>query len=331
MVSQLRAVSLLRNWIDRHSFDFLSNPAVVASAVAYLTRPKESPRWLYICQIMHMILQRRLQGGQHVLQQLRPELPKPLLDPNTLVTDDILSLHPLEVARQFALLYSVPWLQIKSTELHFYGKSQQNLSPNLEACLSFGSMLEKWAIIRMATSPDLASRIYTMESLIRIMESLVAIKAFALAFSFVKGLGHSQIRRLGRVWAGISPEHMKAWNEIDALFSKEALFQKLRGAQHAATPPLLPCIELYLLDKQFIFETSNDNQPSTPGQAPLLDWRKYRQYGEVVSDLRTYQSVSMADEFLPVLWLQDRLSRLVSEDDDKQLVQRLFGLEDNVQ
>lgn len=137
---QFRVLNVLRHWIDHHYYDFERDPSLLDQLRHFLdeqVKDKNMRKWV---ESIKKLIQRKTEMNlevKHVFSTEPPPIEWHLTrDPDRF---DLLTLHPIEIARQLTLLEFDYYRAVKPSELVGPGKQtavwvtkdKQKTSPNL--------------------------------------------------------------------------------------------------------------------------------------------------------------------------------------------------------
>lgn len=121
----------------------------------------------------------------------------------------------------------------------------------------------------------------------------------------MSALGTAPIFRLNRTWAQVPTKVKDALEQMRALIASTRNFVRYREALHAANPPCIPFLGVYLTDLTFI----EDGIASVVKNTELINFTKRTKTAEVIRDIQQYQNVPYTLTEVPELrdWILDHM------------------------
>ena len=99
-------------------------------------------------------------------------------------------------------------------------------------------------------------------------------------------MGTAPVLRLSRTWTQVSVKTTNALESMRELIASTKNFGKYREALHAANPPCIPFLGVYLTDLVFI----EDGIASVVKNSELINFTKRTKTAEVIRDIQQYQN-----------------------------------------
>lgn len=123
--------------------------------------------------------------------------------------------------------------------------------------------------------------------------------------AIISALGTSPILRLNRTWQQLNPKTHALLESMRSLISTSKNFSLYRETLHAATPPCIPFLGVYLTDLIFI----EDGIASLMKGSELINFAKRTKTAEVIRDIQSYQNVPYGLNPVPELqeWITENM------------------------
>jgi son of sevenless-like protein len=106
--------------------------------------------------------------------------------------------------------------------------------------------------------------------------------------AIISGLNSAPIHRLKRTWEMANARTLQTLDNLNLTMSSTKNFRQYREQLHAANPPCVPFLGVYLTDLTFI-EDGNSNM--IKNSAHTINFSKRFKTAEVIRDIQQYQLV----------------------------------------
>ena len=159
-------------------------------------------------------------------------------------------IHPLEMARQLALVDHALYRSIQPNELlHMnWTKSatKKQKSPNVLNMIGQFNQLGQWVVSAVITTYDATERTRLLQFIIRVAYESYKLHNLNSAMAIVSGLRNSNVIRLKSTWNGLPSESWDMWEEVTEKFVLNDNFASLRAIAKTTQPPLIPYLGVYV-------------------------------------------------------------------------------------
>src|SRR3989338_8768094 len=198
--------------------------------------------------------------------------------------DNILSLHPEELAHQITSIEHQMFQEIQTSE--YLGQAwtkRPELAPNLLRLIDWSNRMIERVTSAILTEADDEKRIATLKLMLGTADHCKRLSNLNGVVEIMSGLNSSVLHK---TWDTIGEPHHANFEELKELVSRDSNFKNFREYLNATkiSPPSIPYLEMYLTDLTSIEDGLNDFTPEG-----LINFDKHRQVAEVILDLRSYQ------------------------------------------
>ncbi|EGD80856.1 hypothetical protein PTSG_01442 [Salpingoeca rosetta] len=301
-LTRLRVLNVLKQWVDKHFYDFESDKTLLRELLQFIQREVRSDAQRERqCQAVIRVIKNKKSkkaSGQDASEHTKPP-PDHLWLPVESNFLHVMTLHPIEVARQLTIIDSGLYRAIKPSELvgqQWNKADKESKSPNVLAFIRHFNHVSRWAIRTILEMSDLEERQLVLQSFLEVLFELRHLNNFNSLMALKEALRNSAISRLKHTWAAVPERKMEKFAAIE---------EEVGGSNHAnlratiaqASPPCIPFLGLYLTDITFMEDGSPDYlslDPSAPGKdvqgSDIINFSKRRLVGETCMTIQQFQN-----------------------------------------
>jgi len=221
----------------------------------------------------------------------------------------MLSVEPVELARQLTLMEFQLFRQISYSELYKKAWESPARGPNVIALIQRFNTLSYWVASEILVVQDQRQRQQTLIRFLEVLKHLNELNNFNGIMELTSALNLNYVSRLKTDWKAVPPKLQSMFKAQLELMNPNANWATYRRVLSERQLPLMPFQGVYLTDLTFI-----DELP-TKLENGLINFEKMMMLGQQLLAIRNYQEHPFYFEPVPVIqeWLHAR--KPMSEED----------------
>ncbi|TKC42250.1 hypothetical protein EI555_003918 [Monodon monoceros] len=281
---QLRILNVFRHWVEHHFYDFERDLELLERLESFISsvRGKAMKKWVEsIAKIIKRKKQAQANGISH---NITFESPPPPIEwhisrPGQFETFDLMTLHPIEIARQLTLLesdlYSV-WTK----------EDKEINSPNLLKMIRHTTNLTLWFEKCIVEAENFEERVAVLSRIIEILQVFQDLNNFNGVLEIVSAVNSVSVYRLDHTFEALQERKRKILDEAVELSQDH--FKKYLLKLKSINPPCVPFFGIYLTN---ILKTEEGNNDFLKKKGKdLINFSKRRKVAEITGEIQQYQN-----------------------------------------
>jgi len=284
---QFRVLNVLKHWVDKYFYDFSDDTDLLQKLTSFLDEisGKSMKRWVEG-------IRRRLDNVEAAKEivfdfdrsppQLETHIKNPQED-----WPELLTYHPIEIARQLTLIEFQYYKAVKPSELvdlAWISQDKDKRSPNLLRMVRHTTNFTRYLEKTILETENAEERVAVIKRILEIMLVLQEHNNFNGVLAISSALNSSAVHRLVATKEKLESHLLKALEDATSLVADhyKLYLEKLRSIN----PPCVPFFGQY---QSYILFLEEGN-PDFLHNSDLINFSKRRKVAEIISEIQQYQN-----------------------------------------